>query len=173
MSNKAEVPGIRHVVALLVSASRATLFLSGFMLAGCSGPVVEQKPQVAGRVIVAGKGPLTGGTIQFVPAKGPIGAGMIKADGTYVVTDAPIGECRVVVNNQNLARAGGEFVTPSQKMGKELPGEKGLNVPPQMAGKVPEAGKYMVFEDQFATLETTPLRATLQKGANTIDFELK
>lgn len=98
-------------------------------------------------------------------------------DGTYLVADAPKGECRVVINNQSLAKAGGKFITPSQKFGKGIPGEggtpQGVIIPPQMGPKSSESGTYMPISDQFANVETTPLRATLQQGANTIDFEVK
>lgn len=70
-------------------------------LVGCGG---DKRATVTGKVTVGGKGPLTGGNIRFVSVADPnkVGGGQIKPDGTYEVNDAPVGDCKVVIDNTHL-----------------------------------------------------------------------
>lgn len=83
-----------------------------FVAVGCSR---DGRVQVKGTITVAGKGPLPGGTIQFVSVADPtrIGTGQIRHDGTYEVPDAPVGECKVVIDNAHLDTASGMKSNPT------------------------------------------------------------
>ncbi|MSR31396.1 MAG: hypothetical protein EXR99_07820 [Gemmataceae bacterium] len=155
------------------------LLMASMVIAGCASPK-EDPPRVAGKISVKEKGPLTGGTIQLVPLKGQHGAGIIRADGSYEVLDAPLGECKVVINNEALLRAGGSFITPSEKDGRGpgglKPGENpGLEKELARTGLGEKVGgeKYIPIDAAYASHETTPLRALIQPGANRLDFEVK
>ncbi|MSR31400.1 MAG: carboxypeptidase regulatory-like domain-containing protein [Gemmataceae bacterium] len=146
-------------------------------LLGCGGGGgVGPRSTVKGKVTVGGKGPLTGGTIQFIPANGSYGAGVISDDGSYTVTDAPVGECKVVVDNSNLAGPSGG--APGVKMGKGKDNSKmgaapkGAIIPGEMGG-AKTASKYMKIDASFSKAETTSLKATLTRGANSVDFDVK
>jgi len=93
-------------------------------LAGCSG---DRRVSVHGKVTLAGKGPLGGGNIQFVSVADPtkVGGGLIKPDGSYMVPDAPVGDCKVVIDNTHL--------DPNANKGTGLPGGGGPGV--GMGGK--------------------------------------
>lgn len=131
---------------------------------GGSGP----RAIVKGKVTVGGKSPLTGGTIQFIPTTGNAGAGIIKADGTYSVTDAPVGDCKVVVDNKNLKVAAGN----GKGAGKMGTAPKGAIVTPEMSAAGGN-GTFMAIQADFSKAETTSLKATLKQGENSLDFDVK
>ena len=81
---------------------RATALLALLTAVGCGAS--DKRAAVAGKVTVGGKGPLTGGNIRFVSVADPnkVGGGQIKPDGTFEVSDAPVGECKVVIDNTHL-----------------------------------------------------------------------
>lgn len=96
-------------------------------VAGCGG---DKRATVSGKVTVGGKGPLTGGNIRFVSVSDPnrSGGGLINPDGTYEVPDAPVGDCKVIIDNTHL--------DPDAKKGGSLPGAAagGMGPGPGMPG---------------------------------------
>lgn len=151
----------------------AIRFLSLFAvvgLLGCGGGGGSSGPKatVKGKVTVGGKGPLTGGTIQFIPASGNFGSGIIKPDGTYTVGDAPVGECKVVVDNKNLKVAAGN----GKGAGKMGTAPKGAIVTPEMSGSDAK-GTFVSIDAEYTKAETTKLKATLKAGDNSVDFDVK
>lgn len=169
------------------------------LLIGCGGK--DPRASVTGKVTVAGKGPLPGGGITFVSAADGErrGSGLISADGTYRVADAPVGECKVLIDNSNLDPA-------AQKGGMDLPGAgaapamKGapggaggggksgptpetkakMGAAPKDAavgadmGKSETAGsKYLKISPEFSKSESTKLTATVVSGPNEFNFEVK
>jgi hypothetical protein len=166
------------------------LFLFGLVaVAGCGG---DKRAVVSGQVKVAGKGPLTGGTITFVSATNPqrLSSGTIKTDGTYWIGDAPLGDCKVLVDNSaydpsvksnepvvpNLGGPPGKGGPPAKASGPpdtkdKAVAPKGVDAPGgEKSGGTP---KFMKFEKTFSDIGTTPLKATVVDGANTFDFEVK
>lgn len=145
-------------------------------LAGCgSGDVPRTK--VSGKVTHAGKGPLPGGTIQFVLASNPnyAGGAQIDPDGKYTVHDAPVGECKVLVDNLYLKPGGGAppmlpGKTPAKKPNKKIEVPKEVEKTP---GGDANPGKYVVLEGTYASAESTPLKVTLSSGSNEKDFDVK
>jgi hypothetical protein len=178
--------------------TRLILFLAGlatlFVISGCGG---NQRAAVSGKVTIAGKGHLPGGIIHFISTADPgkVGGGMIKPDGTYVVHDAPVGECKVVIDNSDLdshAKHGASPPPTSGKKGTSVPlpppstggpADKAILFAPPKGPEIQdetnkgksdlEGMKYAKIEANYATAEKTPLRATVKSGSNSIDFEVK
>ncbi len=109
------------------------------LLAGCGGG--DKRATVSGKVTVAGKAGLSGGIIRFISAENPnrIGGGTIKPDGTYEVTDAPVGECKVIIDNTHLDPSANKSSAPGMPgTGGGMPGMKGMPGGKQFGG--PGAG---------------------------------
>lgn len=161
--------------------------LGMFAVVGCGG---DQRAIVSGTVTVAGKGPLTGGAISFISAADAkrAGHGTILADGTFRVVDAPVGECKVVIDNSNMEPAdeksgpptgvkGGPQPTP----GKAAKGGKGeWKASPEGEGGPPPADnslfanrKYIKLEKGYSAPGTTPLTFLVERGEAKKDFEVK
>ena len=177
---------------------------------GC--PNKDERSSISGKVTVAGKGPLTGGGIQFVSVEYPnrVGSAVISGDGTYTVVDAPLGECKVVIDTtmfdpnalkgkEGLGTVGsGPGVPPGGNPGKTgaggpgpgsktVPGvkgpppkkepekPKGIDLSPEFGTSTKNTTplKFVKIEDGLNKAESTPLRATIERGQNTKDFEVK
>lgn len=176
---------------------------TAFLLAALTGCGGDKRADVSGKVTVAGKGPLTGGTITFISAADAkrAASGVIAADGSYRVAEVPVGECRVTVDNSQFdsssRKAGGMpgMGPPGSGMpgmkgmpGGGAPGAKGpsadakakMGAAPNGVGNTSEMGsaetanaKYVKIDHAYATPEATPLKATVGTGSNAIDFEVK
>ena len=181
---------------------RLGLFLGLLALAGC-GDSAPSRGSVTGKVTVAGKGPLTGGSIRFelVSDSKLFGSGQILADGSYECADAPVGECRVVVENQHLQAGGatpgklpgggtmpgmakgggvmgsggpGSGKSPSEATKKMGNAPKGADVPAGMNDGPSSVGmKYVKVDAKYASPTETPVKFPVAKGKNTFDFEVK
>ena len=164
-------------------------------LAGCGGGKVG-RASVSGKVTVAGKGPLTGGSITFVliSNENEVGGGNIKSDGTYEAVDVPVGECKVIVSNAhlNLSKSGmgggmpgGGMTGAGPGTGKGMTGmggppaggpqtadkmgnaPKGAEVDGKMGeGKDTGTPKYMKIDPTYEDAGTTTLRHTVNRGEN-------
>jgi len=151
----------------------------------------SQRTVVEGKVTVAGKGPLTGGTIQFVLAADPkmIAAGQIRGDGNYEVIDAPVGECKVVVDNLHL-KVGGSMPGMGPPGRPGMPGSgsagpprdskqatgtpEGVPVDPEMGKTSASVGvKYVPIDPNNADPTTTTLKANVSGSSHPIDFEVQ
>lgn len=169
------------------------------VLSGCGS---DRRASVSGKVTVAGKGPLPGGNIRFISVADPnkIGGGQIKADGTYEVPDAPVGECKVVIDNTHLdpatlkgaglpgmmgpgggmggmkgapktgGIASGPKAADKAKMGES---PKGTDVPAEMGKSETTGQKFVKIEAGFTRADTTTLKADVKNGANDLNFDVK
>jgi hypothetical protein len=178
------------------------LLLALITSAGCGSS--DRRATVKGKVTVAGKGPLSGGMIQFISVADPAksGSGVILADGSYSVGDAPVGECKILIDNSHLnpSSKGGMPMGPTGGMGMGPgPGsmvkgagggggppvnkEKGrMNAPPKGADISSEmdadrAGlqnqKWIKLDGTAAKAATTPLTYTVEPQGGTKDFDVK
>ena len=169
------------------------------MAAGCGGD--HAVTTVSGKVLVAGKNPLPGGIITFYLMSDPtqVGGSVINSDGTFEVVNAPVGECKVVVDNTHLDTArnpgnmmmGGGGMTP---MGSGMASKastsgasarsndkmksasaKATQLAPEMTtGKDLGTSKYVKIDPAFTKAESTTLRHTVSSGANwDVTFEVK
>lgn len=134
----------RILAGILVTAFAAV------MAAGCS----RHPARLSGRVSLDGK-PLATGVITLTPVgKGPSAYAAIGADGRYSIhtgaaTGLEPGEYVVTVA-ANAAAAGGAA---------EAPGNKGL---------LP-----LITPPQYRDARKSPLRATVERGSQELDFELR
>jgi hypothetical protein len=118
-------------------------------LAGCGGPgpYTGSLYPIKGRVLLADGTPLTGGTVQFIPARGGLPAsGRIDADGTFSLK-----------SKSREGAAPGEYkvrIEPSA----ELLARKGKTGP-----KLPFASKYREYDGN------TGLTATINAGATQLE----
>jgi hypothetical protein len=138
------------LVAVLLLAAAAT---------GCG----KQPCAITGKVSYR-NAPLPGGTIQFLGSDGiPCGA-PIGPDGSYTIR-VPEGDARVIVLCRNEPRLG---PLPPQAAATHPPGRPipGLGLQGQPAGKVP------TIPPRYADWDASGLTATVEPGANVIDFDL-
>jgi hypothetical protein len=134
---------------------RGTRFLLGLLtlavaLVGCrSAPPPTGEATVTGKVLVGGKPPVTGSSIEFIGPDGKAASAPVDRDGSYNLTNAPLGECKVVVKS-------GKSTELAVGKGAEMPGmpsSSGVAVP----AKYGQPGQ---------------LTFSVQKGKNTKDFDL-
>ena len=149
-------------------------------LGGCSGGGAPPSGAVTGKVTIDGQ-PVTGGSIRFHPtaadSKSKPSGGVIGADGSYSVPDAPIGACKVTVDT-GLAKGaatknepkgpGAEVMKKMQGPPAGMPAMGGGNGAGFVSGTKPIA-----IEAAYASAATTPLTAEVKRGANTHNFEVK
>ena len=121
---------------------------------GCGGK--SGTSTVTGKVVVAGKGPLPGGTIRFVPAAAPDKpiVGIIEADGSYTAPGVPLGECKVTIDNSSL----------NARRASPPPGST------SMAGMT--AGKYIAIDPKLARPETSGLTTKIDGRSFHYDVEV-
>lgn len=163
--------------------------------AGCGG---DKRATVSGNVTLGGKG-LPGGTITFVSVADDkrVASAGISADGSYKISDAPVGECKVLVDNSHLDPAslkdkagteapGGAGAVPGMKGGPAASGKavsKDVKAKMGAAPKDVDLGgmgqgasgdqKYVKIDKSFGGASTTSLKATVVAGDNTHNFEVK
>lgn len=119
---------------------------------------------VSGQVILDGK-PLATGLVTFFPTTaGPVAYAAIGSDGRYA---AQTGSTRGLEP--------GEYVVTVAANGP--PGSTPAPPPPPAAaGNRPRYTEPMlpiITPPKYATRDTTPLRATVKPGGQTLDFELR
>lgn len=141
--------------------------------AGCGRSLPPVAP-VSGRVMLAGK-PVTTGAVWFYPAaSGRPAIGQIGSDGRYsLATFAPadgalLGEHRVVIDARKIERT----FAPS-KAAADLPADVPEFVRREMEAGMPLREKVTwIVPEIYAAAATSPLRADVKPGPNSIDFEL-
>jgi len=128
---------------------------------GC-GPNRPETASVSGKVTYQGK-PVTTGRIVFHPDDGRRPAmAAIEPDGSYKLTTfdsedgAMLGKHRVTIKSTRTV--GGPLPDDLKMEGQAAPAEL-----PKLEWLVPE---------KYSRKETTPLRAEVKEGENTIDFDL-
>ena len=117
--------------------------------AGCSGKGGLNTAQVKGTVLYQGK-PLTEGSIQFVPQRGPAANGQIGSDGTFAAS-IPDGDGAVVGANQIA-------ITVTQE-GQAIPGERFKSV-------------VWLIPEPFGSPGASGLNCEVKEGANDFKIEL-
>jgi hypothetical protein len=155
---------------------RWLLFLAGsalLVLAGCS----KSTGTITGKVTLNGV-PLKGGDISFLPADGVGSSGttLINEDGTYTVTNCPVGAKKVVVKTSHLkgrpfGRGGGKPYEPP----KDAPKGEGASgnheyKPPDLADN---AKKYVAINMKYEDQTSTPLEFEVTGGKQEYNPDLK
>jgi hypothetical protein len=144
-------------------------------LSAC-GPARPAVAPVSGRITVSGK-PVTTGVVWFYPDAGRAATGLIDADGRYTLgtfaraDGALAGDHRVVIEAR-------EILQPQVRrtpIKSDIPTDLPESIKQEWAAASASAGdakiKWLVPE-RYAGVATSPLRATVNPGPNTIDFDL-
>jgi len=118
--------------------------------------------EIEGLVTLDGK-PLQIGMVQVVPESAMMTAdsavGMIGEDGRFAVSNVPVGNIKITVKTSHL-----KGMAAAGKMAPPRPGVSGA---PQMTAQFVDVPK------QYENAETSKLTATVVKGKNTVNLELK
>ena len=146
-------------------------FCAVLLTSGC-GPDYKARGVVKGKVTVRGKN-LTAGTVMFQNKDGTMsGSGSIKPDGTYEITDAPVGECKVTVSvhmtNDPSVRARMKGKGVAMPEGPKDPNAQSPD--PPSGAVVPK--EVVPIDQKYADPETSGLKFTVQKGEQTYNIEL-
>jgi hypothetical protein len=165
----------------------ALLFLLALAVAGC-GSKKSAPAQITGHVLYNGS-PVTGGTLTFHTDHGVYAVG-ISTDGAYTAIDLPEGEAVVTVDTEALnpdkkkvdydpktagstgpkyggGKGGGPKAAPPAGAKKQERSPAGVGAPQG------EVGSYVKIPRTYADKTKSTLRATLQSGKQSQDFELK
>jgi hypothetical protein len=138
---------------------------SALLVAGCTGSKrLQEHTDLKGTVKYKGQ-PVTGGSISFFGKEGEAGiTAPILQDGTYSIK-APVGECKVSVDNSML-KPGGQ--------GMERRKEQGMGAGPRpgQGEQVKITGTYMEIPAKYKDPKTSGLTYTVKKSESTKDFEL-
>jgi hypothetical protein len=134
---------------------------------GC-GPDGPEMGKVEGTVTLDGV-PVTEGTVQFWPTTGRPARGSIGADGTYQLSTfkehdgAYVGQHAVTIKSTQLANPGPQL----ESQQAEIEHFRQRNIKPIRAARV-----VWVVPRSYSQRETSPLTATVESGANEINFEI-
>ncbi|MFM8497211.1 MAG: hypothetical protein ACKOEM_17075 [Planctomycetia bacterium] len=142
--------------------------------AGC-GRSLPPVATVSGRVMLAGK-PVTTGAVWFYPAgSGRPAIGQIGPDGRFTLATfaagdgALLGDHRVVIEAREIERTS----APPPKAAADLPADLPEEVRREMeSGMLLREKVIWLVPEVYAATSTTPLRADVKPGSNTIDFDL-
>jgi hypothetical protein len=137
---------------------------------------------VSGKVTYRGK-PVVCGCVVLVGVDGlPITANL-EQDGSYAAKEVPVGKVQAAVYSLDPARArdperergagGGVFdaadpTAPKDLPPRAVPGDKSNWMNPEV-----DRSKWFPLPRRFETIQTSGLSALLERGQNTVHFELK
>lgn len=139
----------------------ATVLMLALVL-GCGGSNAPLNT-VEGKITYKGA-EVTGGSILFYPASGGPIPGFIKADGTYIGSEIPLGETTVTIDTASVQNTGKVIVS-----GKAPSGSDASKYP---GGDIQGAAKAIKIPAKYADRNKSGLKFTVGKGKNQKDFEL-
>ena len=155
---------------------------------GCSGNAPRAK--LTGKVTYKGQ-PVKGGTMLFQFENGQV-ATALAPDGTYSLSDLPLGQVRVSIETETYNPAGTKPVYGRAAAGEADARNKQQNSRAVAAGKAPEGGAvataangglggpnaeelaklYVKIPPKYTNEKTSGLLYDVVQGVNTKDFEL-
>jgi hypothetical protein len=132
------------------------------VIAGCSSNPQITDAQIRGTITYKGN-PLPGGEIRLFSKADPnkSQSGTIKADGSYEVLNAPLGEVMVLIDTEPIKSH------PSLMMAKAGP-----NAPVELKGAGGQL-KYVPIHKKYRDASATPLSTKVDKGDNRADFTVE
>jgi hypothetical protein len=167
------------------------LFLLPWLAVGC-GP---KTTHVSGKVLQKNGEPLPGGLITFTSKEGSKlnpASGTVQADGSFDLSDVPMGPVLVTIDNRGLKNPpsppvglGGQVAKVSDKASERVtaPEQAGGGGPPRDAmkdKKVPTwkppgqlPGQYVEINSRYYSTETTPLSLEVNTSDQKIDIKLE
>jgi len=131
--------------------------------AGCG----EKNPNAPGRVsgTVTYKGaPLKGGTVRFHTAEGGELTAQISKEGTYSLSDVPLGELAVTVETESAKPKKTEAYGGGRAIGQQQP--------PGGAPPPPDPSEYVQIPKKYNDKNISGLRPTIKKGDNTFNITM-
>jgi hypothetical protein len=134
-------------------------------MAGCSPPDgLNRGGDLSGAVTIDGI-PVGGGRVEIFSAdeKNSVGC-QIRPDGTYTLSEPPLGECKIVVKTSQLKGMPAVVKTKEGFAGKDS--SAGM-IYPKDVGLV-----YTPIPDKYEDLATTDVKHVVPKGKSTFDIQL-
>lgn len=160
-------------------------FVVALAALGCGGSNPAAPASISGSVTLNGK-PLPGGSVSFFTQAGSTGyTASIGTDGTYSISDVPMGELIVCVETESAnptqpGTTGGskDAQRYQQMMGdrrQQAGGPAGGGGGGGAAGAAgaDKAANYVKIDKKFAKPQTSPLTYTAKNGRNVYNIELK
>jgi hypothetical protein len=129
--------------------------------AGCSKP---KRAPVTGTVKLKGGKLVTAGQVSFWANDKLVGSAAIGADGTYSVSDAPVGEDKVTVVTPKPRMGMGGMPRGGAEAPKGLGGMPADKLPEGMKGDPLKAQDVVPVNVKYHELSTTPLTHTVVEG---------
>lgn len=139
----------------------ATIALGLAMSVGCSDDSGKTKlsgASVTGSVRFKDE-PLGGGTIRIVSMsdENKSNSTLINPDGTFTMPNAPVGECRVLVETESAKLDVSAFL-------KNLPPDAKID-----RSKIPPSMKYVPINRLYCDPKESPLRVTIKPGNQKVE----
>jgi hypothetical protein len=130
-----------------------------------AGGCTKQRAQVSGKVKFADGRPVTAGTVTLWIDKDSHGSGPIASDGSYTVSDAPVGKVKVIVESPHVQMMMGRGMSQG-KAPEGLAGMPTDKLPPGMVGgpKPLDPSQIVPVNAKYADVATTPLEYTVVRG---------
>jgi len=141
---------------------------------GCA-PDYKARAVVKGKVTM-GKQALTSGTVTFFGPYNITTSAVIEEDGTYVMSDAPIGDVKVTVKVNvpppGVGGPGGKGGIPAwaKMAGEDSKDPTGATPGIPVLGKIPK--KIVRIPDKFEKTETSGLTYKVEPGEHVYNIEL-
>ena len=157
-----------HRLAPMSRLSRAAGWLCLLTLVvastGCGGP--HGRTTVKGKVTFNNE-PVELGTISFLASDNSQGTAQLGKGGAYTMTDAPVGEVRVMVEipKRPTPVPGGLKPPPNPSGGARPPGAPDMGAPPM-------PGDWKWIPDKYAKYETSDLKWTVPANGGDHDIPL-
>lgn len=143
---------LKHFFALVACFGLLTM-------SGCGGGNSDVAP-VTGKVTVDGE-PINYALVTFMPTQGRASGGFTDSDGVYTL-DYVVGEKGALIGQHRVYIRTRVAKEPSY--GEESSVEK---------DPVRKTGRKELLPKKYCDRDATELTATVEKGSNTIDFDLK
>jgi hypothetical protein len=155
--------------ALTVARGLLVVGLSVGVACGCGG-AGSGTGQVTGKVSYQGK-PLSVGTVAFFGSNNRVANSLILPDGTYTITNAPMGEVKISVETPPQPTSGGSGGPPKGMMMD--PAKFGVKNPD--AKKTAMGGqleKHVVVPDKYKDAQKSGLTYTVKAGEQTHNIDI-
>jgi hypothetical protein len=113
--------------------------------------------------------PVVMGNVVFVGDNNRVGSGVIGKDGSYTVSDAPVGKVRIVVTvpKRPMMMGGRGMSMPKPPKDMHMPAE----MTPE-GSELKDPGNQIPLPDRYSDANTTPLEFTVTKGEQNFDIKI-
>src|SRR5262249_38770776 len=115
--------------------------------------------------------PLRGGNVMFFPDGGGSYSSPISPDGTYEITDVPIGTMAVAVETESV-NPGTKIPVYGGDVGAKQKAERTRVEGKGGAGFKAQGGEYRKIPQKYTNPKTSPLTVTLEAGRNVKELNL-